>query len=111
MTHRFLIDEQLPPALADTLTERGFPSEHVTRVGLAGRPDVQIWRYAIRSNAAIISKDEDFAARTRLTRNGPAVVWIRLGNATSTALWRALEPLLPEIVAALANGERLIEIT
>jgi hypothetical protein len=43
-------------------------------------------------------------------RETPSSSRRRIGNVTSAAIWRRLEPLLPEIVSALKNGERLIEI-
>ena len=100
----------MPPALVDRLAELGIPAKHVTRIGLGGATDGQIWRQAIQDGASLITKNEDFAALARSTADGPAVVWIRLGNATTAALWRALGPLWPEIEKALDNGERLIEI-
>lgn len=37
-------------------------------------------------------------------------IWIRIGNVTNAALWRVQEPTLPQIVAALEAGERIVEI-
>ena len=54
-------------------------------------------------------KDEDFAVR-RLLSDGPAVVWLRLGNTRRAALLSRLEAALPAIVAALEQGDPLIEI-
>ena len=106
---RFLIDEQLPPALADRLREHGHVVEHIRDIGLGGAPDAKIRAYASRTGAVLVTKDEDFAAAGKARKF--AVLWIRLGNATNRALWAALEPNLPEIVAAIEKGERLIEIT
>ncbi|MFZ5617397.1 MAG: DUF5615 family PIN-like protein [Pseudomonadota bacterium] len=105
---RFLIDEQLPPALADRLRENGYVAEHIRGVNLGGAPDAKIRAYAARSGAVLTTKDEDFASPDRAEKF--AVLWVRLGNTTNEALWRALEPHLPEIVAAIERGERLIEI-
>lgn len=107
---RFLIDAQLPPSLADRLREAGHEAEHVNRIGLGPASDRRIWTYAAVNQAIVISKDEDFADLARRSKRGPAVIWVRLGNTTSRALWRALEPVLPEIFEGLARGERLIEV-
>ncbi len=72
--------------------------------------DREIWSYAIETAAVIVSKDEDFVSLVRENPAGAQVVWIRLGNVTNRALWKALEPLLPEIIEGLEAGERLIEI-
>jgi len=46
----------------------------------------------------------------RLLAEGPAVVWLRLGNTRRAALLARVEAELPAIVAALERGETLIEI-
>jgi hypothetical protein len=60
---RFLIDAQLPPALARWLAAHGHEAEHVGDVGMQTASDTAIWDYALRENVAIITKDEDFAQR------------------------------------------------
>jgi predicted nuclease of predicted toxin-antitoxin system len=107
---RFLIDNQLPSALAGWLRERGHEAEHVLTVGLAQGKDTPVWRYAQAQEAVVITKDEDFAEWVRRGRPGPRVVWLRIGNSTKRALFDWLEPLLPAIVRQLQQGDRLIEV-
>lgn len=107
---RFLIDAQLPPALAERLTALGHEAEHVANAGLTGAADSEIWKHAVAVGAVVVSKDEDFANRAQDPGGTTQVVWIRLGNVTNAGLWRALEPRLDEIVGALEAGERLIEV-
>jgi predicted nuclease of predicted toxin-antitoxin system len=108
---RFLIDAQLPPALAQTLRALGHEADHVNAIGLGAAPDMTIWLHAVNSGAVIITKDQDFASLARGKPPGTSVVWIRLGNTTNTALWRKLEPHFPELVSALESGDHLIEVT
>jgi predicted nuclease of predicted toxin-antitoxin system len=107
---RFLVDAQLPPALARWLTGAGYVAQHVAEVGLAAANDEPIWRHAAATGAVIVTKDEDFAARRVHRKGSPSVVWLRIGNASNRALLQWFEPLLPEIVARLEQGEVLIEI-
>ncbi|WP_447646203.1 DUF5615 family PIN-like protein [Nocardioides zeae] len=58
---RFLVDAQLPPALAGLLREHGHAAEHVIDIGPADAPDGALWRYALAHSAVIVTKDEDFA--------------------------------------------------
>jgi predicted nuclease of predicted toxin-antitoxin system len=106
----FLINAQLPPALARALVEAGHSAEHVGDVGLLGANDEAIWQYAHATGAAIITKDEDFIARQRRGPENVRIVWIRVGNTTRRALLRRFLPLLPQVLASLAAGETLIEI-
>lgn len=107
---RFLVDAQLPPALAQRLGEKGHFAAHVMDVGLDVATDRQIWAYASKRGAVLVTKDGDFADLARTEVQGAAVVWIRLGNTTNRALWRVLEPVLAEIIEGLGRGERLIEV-
>ena len=108
---RFLVDAQLPPALARWLAGRGHTVEHVADLGMAGASDRTIWAHAASTGAAIVTKDEDFAMRRAVAADGPAVVWLRCGNTTRGALLTWFEPHVPAVLDALARGEVLIEIT
>ena len=61
---KFLIDAQLPPALAGWLREAGHEAEHVEDVDLRKADDRPIWNYALKAGAIIVTKDEDFAERS-----------------------------------------------
>lgn len=108
---RFLVDAQLPPALARWLAKQGCEAEHVFDLGLAGADDRTIWHHAVRHGLVIVTKDEDFALRRALEETGPAVVWIRVGNTRTGLLLRWFTPLLGDILAALQRGEKLLEIS
>lgn len=107
---RFVIDAQLPPALARLLSEHGHLAEHVMDVGLRDADDSPIWNYALTVSAVIITKDEDFPHRLSQSKIGPAIVWIRIGNTSRKALLAWFEPLIPQIESLVLNGEKLIEI-
>jgi predicted nuclease of predicted toxin-antitoxin system len=110
MKPRFLIDAQLPPALADQLLAQGYHAEHVVRIGLGTASDKAIWEQASRSDMVLITKDEDFVSGSWASALKPQVIWIRLGNTTNRVLWRAFQESLPEVLQALEAGERVIEI-
>lgn len=103
---RFLVDAQLPPALVRWLSGQGYEAAHVFDHGLAGASDRLIWKRAADTGAVIITKDE-FALRRTLEDIGPAVVWLRLGNTRKAALFRWLEPLLPEYWSRWSVVKRL----
>lgn len=107
---RFLVDAQLPPAMARMLVASGWAAEHVHDVGLGSADDATVWEHAIQTEAAIITKDEDFAVLITLRPEGPANVWIRIGNTSRQALLQWFGPLLPAIVNSLEHGEKLVEV-
>ena len=90
----------------------GWPTTgtHVNDVGLAGTEDSVIWNHALRVDAIIVTKDEDFAERTARTAAGPVIVWLRIGNSTNRALLEWLEPRWSSVVQLLIDDNRLIEV-
>ena len=107
---RFLIDEQLPPALGRFLKTAGHEAVHIYNIGLGAASDESVYREALARKAILITKDVDFVIRLQSTGRGPPVLWIRLGNTSPRELWTALEPALDEFVAAFESGETLIEV-
>ena len=106
---RFLVDAQLPPALARRLAHLGHASEHVADCGLAAASDSLIRAHAVRTAATIVPKDEDFVV-ARLLVGSPPVLWIRTGNTRRVELLRRVEVALPEALSAFERGETLVEI-
>ena len=77
---KFIIDNQLPRALAQFLVSRGCDAEHVLDVGLEKASDSEIWVYANRNGRSVISKDEDFLHVAALPNDIGQQLLARLGN-------------------------------
>lgn len=107
---RFVIDAQLPPALARLLVAHGHLAEHVADIGLRDAGDSPIWAYALERQAILITKDEDFPHRAQQSKTSPVIVWLRIGNTSRRALLEWFEPLIPQLEILIQNGDRLIEV-
>lgn len=107
---KFIVDAQLPPALAQALREVGCDAVAVREIGLREAKDPVIWRYALENQAVILTKDEDFADRCMRSENPPVVIWLRVGNTSNRALLAWLLPLWEGVTRRLAAGDRLIEV-
>ena len=107
---KFLVDNQLPPALSQYLRKRGFDSEHVLDVGLATALDIEICRYAEAQERIIVSKDDDFLYLASRPHAKIRLLWVQLGNCRTAALIAAFERHWPLIESALRAGDRIIEI-
>jgi len=107
---KILVDAQMSPALAAWLRAHGHDAQAVREVGLREADDSAIWAHALQTGAVIVTKDEDFAARSQQMQNGPVIVWLRVGNSSNAALRAWLEPRLPGIVQLVAQGSRLVEV-
>lgn len=107
---KFLVDANLPPALAQWLVSEGHEAQHVADLGMQAAADREIWQHAGDSGACIVTKDEDFVLLQALDRAGPVVVWIRIGNAVRSVLMRRLPVLWPEVMSAIERGEKVVEV-
>ena len=105
---RFLIDAQLPPALAGWLRERGHEAEHVADIGMIAASDREIANYAQSNGSVLITKDEEFTTLRLPARF--ALLWVRCGNTTKQALFEWLQPRWSEVERLLADGEEFIEL-
>jgi predicted nuclease of predicted toxin-antitoxin system len=106
---RFLVDAQLPPALARHLRSLGHDAHHVADVGLIAAPDQMVWQRATDEDAALMSKDQDFLALALRATRG-RFIWIRIGNTSRAAIIRSVGEALPHIIAAMSAGERIVEV-
>ena len=73
-------------------------SLHVGDVGLTGRSDEEIWRYAARELCVIVTKDIDFYQRSMLRGAPPMIIWVHIGNATTHSVRDVLRNRLPLVV-------------
>jgi predicted nuclease of predicted toxin-antitoxin system len=107
---RFLVDANLPPALARWLESEGHEAHHIADLGMERMTDRAIWERARDTGACIVTKDEDFVLLQALDRAGPAIVWIRIGNAVRSVLVRRLPGLWPAVISAIERGDRIVEV-
>ena len=63
---RFIVDAQLPPALAAWLIAQGHEAVHVFDLNLTHADDAVIWQRAEATASVIVTKDEAFAVRAQL---------------------------------------------
>ena len=106
----FLIDAQLPPALARWIADCGYEAAHVADLGMATAEDPVIWDWALASGAVIITKDEDFARRRALVQSGPAVLWLRIGNCRRRELLHWFSTMFSQVLLLLQRGDLLVEM-
>jgi predicted nuclease of predicted toxin-antitoxin system len=78
---------------------------YVNDRGLAGGSDREIWQYALQHGFVIVTKDEDFQRLSVLYGAPPKVIWIRLGNCSTTDIIRLLRERHREIDRFLADEE------
>ena len=82
-----------------------FPSSaHVRDSGLASATDLQIWEYAKAGGFVIVSKDADFRQLSFVYGSPPKVIWLRVGNVTTSAIALALRSHAAQIAVFEADA-------
>jgi predicted nuclease of predicted toxin-antitoxin system len=107
---KFLVDANLPPALARWIESEGHEAFHVSDLGMERMSDRAIWSRARELGASIVTKDEDFVLLQALDRGGPAIIWVRIGNAVRRVLLERLPASWPAVMSAIARGEKIVAV-
>jgi predicted nuclease of predicted toxin-antitoxin system len=102
---KLLFDENLAPRLVTALADLYPGSAHVCGVGLAGTADLAVWEHAGAGGFLLVSKDEDFHRLSVLRGFPPKVVWIRLGNCSTSEIEQLLRKRFEQVVAFAAHEE------
>ena len=107
---KFLVDNQLPAAVARWMQSRGLDAVHVLDLGLGQADDRAIWEIALNEGRIVVSKDEDFFILAGRPGDAGRLLWLRLGNCRKAALLSTLETTWPSIESAFLSGQRLVEV-
>jgi predicted nuclease of predicted toxin-antitoxin system len=98
---RFLLDMNLPPAMADWLRTEGHDAVHVLEAGCGGSSDHEIFERASAEDRILVTFDLDFGEIAGQQR-GAAVILLRLRSAGQPYLRARLG------AALAAPGEPLV---
>lgn len=87
---RLPFDENLSPELVRLLADLFPESVHVRDVGLKSADDPVVWQYAKENALIIVSKDSDLHQRSFMFGHPPKLIWVRLGNCSTSEVERLL---------------------
>ena len=98
---KFVLDAQLPRRLAARLSALGYDALHTTDLPGGNRTaDEEICRLADSIDAAVVTKDADFAISRTLRGVPRRLLVLATGNIGNDQLLRLMEANLSTIVAA-----------
>ncbi|QQS13861.1 MAG: DUF5615 family PIN-like protein [Rhodospirillales bacterium] len=106
----FLIDNQLPVALARWIAARGVDAVHVLDAGMGGADDRDIWATAVAQGRIVVSKDEDFFHLASRPGDAGRLLWVRVGNTRRVALLARFDAAWRAITSAFEDGQRIVEL-
>jgi predicted nuclease of predicted toxin-antitoxin system len=107
---KFLVDHQLPPALARFLESQGHIARHVRELALKEADDDTIWKRARADDSVVVSKDEDFFYLASAPNAAAKLLWVRLGNCRTRFLLERFRMQLPHIVSSFESGSNIVEL-
>jgi len=102
---RLLFDEQLSEELVMVLVDLFPGSLHVRSLGAGGAADSSVWQLARDHACVLVTKDEDFHRLSVLRGAPPKVVWLRIGNCTTSDIARLLRHRVDDLRSFDAHGE------
>ena len=108
---KLLLDENLSPRLVVAIADLFPGSLHLRECGLRGASDVEVWQYAVANEFAIVSKDSDFSQRSFLLGSPPKVIWLRIGNCTTSRVDFILRNAAPRVLAFECSEESCLVLT
>ena len=96
---KLLFDHNLSFRLVASLADLYPASVHVRMLNLQCATDEAVWQYARQHGFVIVSKDGDFHQRSLVLGAPPKVVWVALGNCSTTEVVALLRRRHREILA------------
>ena len=109
-----MLDENISPALAGRLADVGVYAQSVPHVGLAGRADRVIWRYALGHDFAVVTTNaRDFIPLLDVETH-PGLIVLRESGLSRDEQWDRISPVI-EYVKNSGDEDfllnKLIEVT
>jgi predicted nuclease of predicted toxin-antitoxin system len=106
---RFLLDMNLPPAVAEWLRSEGHNVVHIREIGLAHLPDREVFARAAEERRIVVTFDLDFGEIAGLAgATGATVVLLRLRLARQDYLRQRLQTAILEAAEALKAGATVV---
>src|SRR5437763_608886 len=100
---RLLLDEHISPALVDRLADVGVYAQSVPHVGLAGRSDNAVWKYALDHDFAVVTTNaRDFIGLLNVALH-PGLIVLRESGLSRDEQWDRMRPV---IESANRSGEQ-----
>jgi predicted nuclease of predicted toxin-antitoxin system len=107
---KFLVDNQLPLALAAHLRGLGHDCVHVLDLKFDEADDRRLWSFCAGEQRILISKDQDFVFLANQPLDGGRLLWVRVGNCRNRALLETFSRAHTAIVEAFNSGQRVVEL-
>ena len=94
---RLLLDEHISPALVRRLAECGVYAQAVPHVGLSGRTDREVWKYALDHDFVVVTTNaRDFIQLLNVDVH-PGLIVLRESGLTRDEQWDRILPVVEQV--------------
>jgi predicted nuclease of predicted toxin-antitoxin system len=94
---RLLLDENISPALVRKLGEVAVCAQAVPHVGLSGRTDREIWKYALDHDCAVVTTNaRDFIQLLDVELH-PGLIVLRESGLSRDEQWERIKPVIDHV--------------
>jgi predicted nuclease of predicted toxin-antitoxin system len=95
MSLTFLLDENLPFALIEWLTQRGFEAKHLKMLGKGGIKNGEVYQLAETEHAWILTRDADFKSYEKfIRRHVPGIIVFQLSDTRTSNIIATMKQFL-----------------
>jgi predicted nuclease of predicted toxin-antitoxin system len=105
---KLLLDQNLSHRLVQRLQDLFPGSAQVRPLGLSRHSDAELWWYARTHGYVLVTKDEDFAEMAVMRGAPPKVVWLRVGNCSTSETEHLLVETAESIRKLVDDDERIV---
>ena len=106
---RFLLDMNLPPAIAEWLQSKGHDAVHIREIGLGHLPDREVFARAAEEGWIVVTFDLDFGEIAGLAgATGATVLLLRLRLVHQDYFRQRLQAAIVEAAEALEAGATVV---
>jgi len=103
---KLLFDQNISFRVLRLLPDSFSDCRHVRSVGLDDCDDVKIWQFAKQNGFTIVTFDADFFDISVLRGFPPKIVWLRMGNLTTSEIAECVLFNYSDIVSFIDNSDQ-----
>lgn len=94
---RLLLDEHISPALIPRLSACGIYAQSVPHVGMAGRTDRELWKYALDHDFVVVTTNaRDFIQLLNVDLH-PGLIVLRESGLNRDEQWARIHPVIEHV--------------
>ena len=87
---KLLFDQNISYRNPKLISNKFLHAQHVSEVGLEDSTDMTIWEFAKSNGYTIVTFDSDYYDLSIIKGCPPKIIWLRIGNASSSRIAKVL---------------------